>query len=51
MSPFALSFYDDVKRVRNAKLKSVLGVTLQFPSHREGLTALWHDCVRAKKPS
>jgi hypothetical protein len=26
--------------VRNAKLKSVLGVTLRYPTYREGLLAL-----------
>jgi len=40
MSPFALSFYADVKRVNNSKLKSALGLTLKFPTYREGLTAL-----------
>ncbi len=40
MSPMAASFYADVKRVRNAKLKSVLGVTLRYPTYREGLAAL-----------
>jgi nucleoside-diphosphate-sugar epimerase len=41
MSEFAASFYSDVKRVRNAKLKSALGVTLEFPSYHEGLSALY----------
>ena len=40
MSAMAASFYADVKRVRNGKLKSVLGVTLRYPTYREGLTAL-----------
>ena len=40
MSPFAASFYVDVKRVRNAKLKSELGVALRYPSYREGLAAI-----------
>jgi len=48
MSPFALSFYANVKRVKNVKLKSVLGVTLQFPTYREGLAALYRDCTSAK---
>jgi len=43
MTGFAASFYADVKRVRNARLKSVLGVTLQYPSYREGLSALYRD--------
>ncbi len=45
MSEFAASFYIDVKRVRNAKLKSALGVTLLYPTYREGLTALSRDSV------
>jgi nucleoside-diphosphate-sugar epimerase len=40
MSAMAASFYADVKRVRNGKLKSVLGVTLRYPTYRDGLTAL-----------
>lgn len=51
MSPSALSFYADIKRAKNAKLKSVLGVTLQFPTYREGLAALHRDCVNAKNCS
>jgi nucleoside-diphosphate-sugar epimerase len=40
MTELAASFYFDVKRVRNTKLKSVLGVRLRYPTFREGLTAL-----------
>jgi nucleoside-diphosphate-sugar epimerase len=40
MSPLALSFWQECRRVRNAKLKSELGVTLLYPSYREGLRAL-----------
>ena len=40
MSSFAASFYSDVKRVRNAKLKSELGVALRYPTYREGLAAI-----------
>lgn len=43
MSPMALSFYDESKRVRNAKLKTELGVTLRYPTYREGLRALLQD--------
>lgn len=50
MSSFALSFYADVKRAMNTKLKSTLGVTLEFPTYREGLTALHLDC-RSRKNS
>jgi dTDP-4-dehydrorhamnose reductase len=40
MSPLALSFWQDCRRVRNDKLKRVLGVSLRYPSYREGLRAL-----------
>ena len=43
MSEFAASFYTDVKRVRNGNLKSTLGVTLKYPTYREGLTALFRE--------
>jgi hypothetical protein len=36
----ARSFYQDNKRVRNARIKDELGVTLRFPSYRQGLKAL-----------
>jgi nucleoside-diphosphate-sugar epimerase len=40
MTPMALSFYGESKRVRNDRLKSMLGVRLRYPSYREGLGAL-----------
>lgn len=40
MSPFAVSFYGESKRVRNDRIKSVLGVSLLYPTYREGLRAL-----------
>jgi nucleoside-diphosphate-sugar epimerase len=40
MSPMALSFYREARRVRNARLKE-LGVALKYPTYREGLTALF----------
>jgi nucleoside-diphosphate-sugar epimerase len=40
MTPLALSFYGESKRVRNGKLKNVLGVKLRYPTYREGLRAL-----------
>jgi len=41
MSPMALSFYGESKRVRNDKLKRELGVRLRYPNYREGLRALF----------
>ena len=40
LSPMARSFYSDSKRVRNAKIKSELGISLKYPTYREGLAAL-----------
>lgn len=40
LSPMALSFYGENKRVRNERLKRALGVTLKYPTYREGLRAL-----------
>jgi nucleoside-diphosphate-sugar epimerase len=40
MSPLALSFYGESKRVKNDRIKSVLGVALRYPTYREGLRAL-----------
>jgi nucleoside-diphosphate-sugar epimerase len=40
MSPFAISFYGESKRVRNDRVKSALGVVLRYPTYREGLRAL-----------
>lgn len=41
MSPLALSFWATHRRVSNARLKNELGVTLRFPTYREGLAALY----------
>jgi nucleoside-diphosphate-sugar epimerase len=41
MSPLALSFWQECRRVRNGKLKRELGVTLMYPTYREGLRALF----------
>jgi nucleoside-diphosphate-sugar epimerase len=40
MTPIAASFYAENRRVRNEQLKTTLGVTLRYPSYREGLAAL-----------
>jgi nucleoside-diphosphate-sugar epimerase len=43
MSPMALSFWQDCRRVKNDKLKRELGVTLRYPTYREGLRALFEE--------
>jgi dTDP-4-dehydrorhamnose reductase len=45
MSPMALSFWQDCRRVANTKLKRELGVVLRYPTYREGLRALFEDVV------
>jgi nucleoside-diphosphate-sugar epimerase len=41
MSPMALSFWQECRRVKNDKLKRDLGVRLRYPTYREGLRALF----------
>jgi nucleoside-diphosphate-sugar epimerase len=41
MSPMALSFWQECRRVNNDKLKRTLGVNLLYPTYREGLRALF----------
>ena len=43
MSAMARSFYASSARVSNAKLKRELGVTLDYPTYRHGLDALWRE--------
>lgn len=40
LSPMARSFYADSKRVKNEKIKSELGISLKYPTYKEGLSAL-----------
>ncbi|MDA1072990.1 MAG: SDR family NAD(P)-dependent oxidoreductase, partial [Proteobacteria bacterium] len=39
LSDMARSFYADNKRVRNDRIRDELGVTLKYPSYREGMAA------------
>lgn len=43
LTPMARSFYNENKRVRNARMKDELGVTLLYPNYRVGLEALMKD--------
>ena len=43
MSPMALSFWQECRRVKNDKLKRELGVSLRYPTYREGLKALFAE--------
>ena len=40
LSPLARSFYAGCRRVRNERIRSELGVTLRYPTYREGLRSL-----------
>lgn len=41
LSPLARSFYEGNRRVSNARIKAELGVSLRYPTYRDGLSALW----------
>jgi dTDP-4-dehydrorhamnose reductase len=43
MSPLAKSFWQECRRVNNNKLKRELGVTLRYPTYRDGLRALFEQ--------
>jgi nucleoside-diphosphate-sugar epimerase len=43
MSPMALSFWQECRRVNNDRLKHELGVALRYPTYREGLRALFEE--------
>ncbi|MCZ6637037.1 MAG: SDR family oxidoreductase [Alphaproteobacteria bacterium] len=40
MSPMGLSFWQDNRRIDNARFKNELGITLLYPDYREGLRAI-----------
>jgi nucleoside-diphosphate-sugar epimerase len=50
LTPMALSFYAGCVRVKNDKLKNALGVTLRYPTYREGLRALFDEGYEARNP-
>jgi len=43
LSPMARSFYGENRRVANTRLKRDLGLSLRFPTYREGLSGMWRD--------
>ncbi len=47
MSPIAKTFWQDNRRVDNARIKNELGVSLIYPTYREGLTAIYQSSDRA----
>jgi NAD dependent epimerase/dehydratase family len=43
LTPMARSFYSNLRRVCNARIKSELGVALAYPTYREGLRGVLTD--------
>ena len=43
MSPIAKTFWQDNRRVDNARIKNELGINLVYPTYREGLTAIYQS--------
>jgi hypothetical protein len=43
LSPMARSFYGESKRVSNKRLQQELGVTMRYPTYREGLSTMWKE--------
>jgi nucleoside-diphosphate-sugar epimerase len=41
LSPMEQEFYANNRRVSNLKIKEALGVVLNYPTYREGLTQIW----------
>ena len=43
LSPMARSFYEGNRRIANRRIRDELGVSLAYPTYRDGLSALWRD--------
>jgi hypothetical protein len=43
MTPMALGFYSESKKVRNDRIKDELGVQLLYPDYPQGLAALLEE--------
>jgi nucleoside-diphosphate-sugar epimerase len=48
LSPLAKSFWQECRRVKNEKLKRELGVSLRYPTYREGLSAIFAQEQRGR---
>lgn len=44
LSPMMASFYEGSKRLRNNKIKEQLGVSLRYPTYKDGLSFLMREC-------
>ncbi len=47
LSPMAASFWQESRRVSNFKIKSELGISLRYPTYKEGLAQIWQTEIRA----
>ena len=43
LSPLARSFYEGNRRIANRRIRNELGVSLAYPTYRDGLSALWRE--------
>ena len=43
LSPLARSFYEGNRRISNRRIVEELGVSLAYPTYRDGLSALWRE--------
>jgi nucleoside-diphosphate-sugar epimerase len=50
MSPMALSFWAENRRVQSAKTKAALNIKWQYPSYREGLSAILAEETAQAEP-
>jgi nucleoside-diphosphate-sugar epimerase len=48
LSPMGREFYQSNRRVSNNKIKTMLGVTLAYPTYREGVAAIVNACTGMK---
>lgn len=45
LSPMLKAFYQDSKKISNAKIKNALGLELKYPTYREGLSSIF-ECSK-----
>ena len=50
MSPMALGFWAECRRVSSAATQAALGMAWTYPSYREGLAAIARDAITRDEP-
>ena len=48
LTPMARSFYEGSRRIGNQRIKSELGVTLRYPTYRDGLACFAQGALNVK---